>query len=238
MSDDQRGTILQHLRELRRRLFYSAIAVVTATGLSLAFYSQIFEILKRPAGDVDLIFIGLSEMIGTVFKVALYTGVGLALPFIVFQAVMFVAPALTPKEKRYAYLLIPAVFLFFATGVAFGYFVLLPPALRFLLTFGSDIATPQITVANYISTIVNLLFWVGVCFEIPMVMYFLAQLHILNPNLVARHRRLIVLVAFVVGAMITPTFDPLNQTLVSVPIVLLFELGIWLGRLAWRRAPK
>ncbi len=238
MSEEQRGSILQHLRELRRRLFYSAIAVVASTTLALIFYNQIFKILIRPAGDVQLIYISLSEMIGTVFKVALYTGVGLALPFIVYQAVLFVVPALTPKEKRYVYLLIPAVFLFFATGVAFGYFVLLPPALRFLLTFGTDIATPQITVANYISTIVNLLFWVGVCFEIPMVMYFLARLHILNPNFVARHRRLIVLAAFVVGALITPTFDPVNQTLVSVPIVLLFEMGIWLGRLAWRKAPK
>lgn len=238
MNEEKRGPILQHLRELRRRLFLSALAVVATSIFSLVFAKHIFAILFRPAGDFNPIYINLTEMISTYFKVSLYSGLALALPFVVYQAVMFVAPALKPGEKKYVYLLMPAVFLLFASGVAFGYFVLLPPALRFLLIFGSDIATPQITIGNYISTVVTLLFWNGVIFEIPLILTFLARIRVINPNSLARRRRFIFIGAFIAGAIITPTFDPVNQTLVSVPIIFLFELGIWLGRLAWPHAPR
>jgi sec-independent protein translocase protein TatC len=128
----------------------------------------------------------------------------------------------------------PGVLLAFVAGVAFAYFVLTPPALHFLLTFGGDVATPLIRVSNLVNLMLRLLFWMGVAFETPLVMYLLAQLGIVNPRMLSRFRRYWVVVAFILGAIITPTFDPVNQALVAVPLLLLYELGLLLARLAAR----
>ena len=128
----------------------------------------------------------------------------------------------------------PVVALAFIGGVAFGYFVLVPPAIDFLLNWGSDIATPMIRIGNYVNVMVMLLFWMGVVFETPVVMFVLAKLGIVSWRGFARWRRYWVVVAFILGALITPTFDPINQSLVAVPLIVLYEAGIWLARLATR----
>jgi sec-independent protein translocase protein TatC len=110
---------------------------------------------------------------------------------------------------------------------------LLPPALRFLVSFGSEIATPQIRVENYVSLVLRLLFALGLCFEAPLLIFFLAKIRILTPERVSGFRKFAIVGAFVLGAIITPTFDPINQTLVAVPIILLYEVGILLAKLAW-----
>ncbi len=161
----------------------------------------------------------------------------LALPVVVYELVMFIAPGLTPRERRYLLMFLPAVVITFALGVLFGYFIMLPPALRFLLTFDADIATPMIRVGNYMGIVTRLLFWLGMVFEIPILMFLLAKLRLVNHRMLARRRRIGIILAFVMGAMITPTFDPINQTLVAVPIILLYEAGIWLAWLA-RRGEK
>ena len=122
----------------------------------------------------------------------------------------------------------------FVAGGAFAYFVLTPPALHFLLTFGGDVATPLIRVSNLVNLMLRLLFWMGVAFETPLVMYLLAQLGIVNYRMLSRFRRYWVVVAFILGAIITPTFDPVNQALVAVPLLVLYELGLLLARLAAR----
>ena len=147
---------------------------------------------------------------------------------------MFVAPGLTPKERRYLLGFLPGALLAFAAGVAFGYFILTPPALHFLLTFGGDVAVPMIRVSNIINLMIRLLFWMGLAFETPLVMYLLAQLGIVNARKLARFRRYWVVVAFILAAIITPTFDPVNQALVAAPLLVLYELGILLARLAGR----
>lgn len=169
-------------------------------------------------------------MFATYVKVALLAGMALAIPFVVYQGIMFVVPGLTPKERRYVYIWLPYVALSFAAGVLFGFYIVLPSAVRFLLTFGSDIATPQIRIGNYISTVSTLLFWMGVVFELPVVLLLLTKLGVLNRRILAQNRKYAVLVAFALAAIITPTPDPLNQTLVAVPIVLLYELSIFLAR--------
>ena len=126
----------------------------------------------------------------------------------------------------------------FLAGATFGYFILMPPALRFLLSFGSDIATPMIRVGNYINLVVTLLFWLGISFETPLVMFFLSKIGIVTPKALARQRRFAIVVAFILGAIITPTFDPVNQSFVAVPIILLYEIGIWLAKLARFREKK
>ena len=148
---------------------------------------------------------------------------------------MFVSPALSWREKKYIYLALPWITFMFIGGVAFGYFVLLPPALKFLITFGSDIATPMIKIGNYISLVTRLLVALGIVFEIPVVITFLSRLGVVSPQMLSRVRKWAFLAAFVLGAIITPTFDPINQTLVAAPLIILYEISIWLAKLVYRR---
>jgi len=224
-----------HLRELRSCLLRSVIAILIALPISFFLADKVLNILMQPVPGLELVYTEVTEMLGTYIKVSLYSALVLTLPFIVYQAVMFVRPALTRKEKSYLYTMLPSVFLLFTVGAVFAYFVLLPPALKFLLTFGSDIATPMIRVENYVSVLTKLIFWIGMCFEIPLVMFFLTKIGVLKPEWLSKYRRLAYILAFVLGAIITPTFDPLNQTLVAVPVILLFEFGILLSKLARRK---
>ncbi len=236
MSDNEkRLTVLGHLGELRKRLIRSVIALSVTTIISFIFAKQIFQILIMPTGGIKLIYIEMTEMIGTYMKVCLASGIMLAMPYIIYQLIMFVSPALTRKEKRYLYLILPWVALMFLGGVVFGYFILIPPATRFLLTFGSDIATPQIKVGNYISLITRLLLAIGLVFELPVVTTFLARIGVVKPKWLADKRRPAIIFAFILAAIITPTFDPINQSLVAVPLIVLYEMSIWLAKLVYPR---
>ena len=172
---------------------------------------------------------------GTYIKVTLYLAIALALPFIIYQIVLFIRPALTKRERGYLYILLPSVLILFAAGTVFAYYVLLPPAFNFLLTFGSDIAEPMIKVGNYVSILTKLIFWIGICFEIPLILYFLTKIGIIKPEWLTKYRRFAYVAAFILGAIITPTFDPVNQTIVAIPIIFLYEFGILLSRLAGRK---
>ena len=238
MSDDKKLTILGHLLELRKRLIKSVIAIAITTLIAFVFAKQIFYILILPAEGINLIYIEMTEMIGTYMKVCLAGGIILAMPYRVFQLIMFVSPALTRKEKKYVYLVLPWIALMFAAGVAFSYFILIPPATKFLITFGSDIATPQIKIGNYISIVTRLLLAVGFVFELPVITTFLARLGVITPKWLSDKRKIAVIFAFILAAIITPTFDPLNQSLVAVPLVILYELSIWLAKLVRRRKPE
>ena len=142
MSDVKKLTVLGHITELRRVLIRSVIAVAIAAVIAFIFYDWIFYILILPAEGINLIYIEMTEMLGTIMRVCLFAGIMLAMPYLVYLGITFVAPALTGKEKKYVYLILPWIALMFAAGIVFGYFILVPPATRFLLTFGSDIATP------------------------------------------------------------------------------------------------
>lgn len=232
-----------HLEELRHRLFISALAMVGTTVVAFVFHRRILAFLMEPASrvlpgdDTPLIFTEVTEMLGVSMKVSLMGGLILALPVVAYELVMFVSPGLTSRERRYLYLFMPAITLAFMGGVAFGYFVLIPPALRFLLTFNTDIAAPMIRVGNYVNLMVTLLLWVGVVFETPVFMFLLASLRVVSYRTFARWRRLAIVLAFLLGAVITPTFDPINQSLVALPIIVLYEAGIWLAWLV-RRGQK
>lgn len=236
----QELTIIQHLGELRRRVFISVVALIVGSAVSFAFFRQLIEILVRPARDLQsgaagqLVFTEVTELLGISIKVSFLAGFILAFPVILYQVILFVAPGLTSREKRYLLGFLPGAMIAFVAGVAFAYFVMTPPALHFLLTFGADVATPMIRVSNIVNLMVRLLFWMGLVFETPLVIYLLAQLGIVNARMLARFRRYWVVVAFILAAIITPTFDPVNQALVAVPLLVLYELGVllakWVGR--------
>ena len=233
-------TLMEHLRELRRRVLVCVIAVLAGSVVAFAFYKRIIEFLSRPAYDLesgvtlDLVFIEVTELLTTAVKVSFVAGFVLALPIVVYQVVMFVAPGLTGRERRYLYLFMPASLVAFVAGVAFAYYVLTPPALKFLLGF-SDVATPLIRISNFVNLMVRLLFWMGVAFETPLIMYMLAQLGIVSARQMSRFRRYWVVIAFILAAIITPTFDPVNQALVAGPLLVLYEIGVLLARVAGRQ---
>jgi len=244
MSNDKKLSIFGHLGELRKRLIKSVIAVAIASLVAFIFRDWIFYILIKPiapllmSGDIDLIYIEMTEMIGTIMRVSLAGGIVLAMPYLVYQGIMFVSPALTRKEKKYVYLILPWIALMFLGGVVFGYYILVPPATHFLLTWGADIATPQIKIGNYISIVTRLLLSIGFVFELPVVTTFLARLGVIKPKWLADRRRTAIIVAFILAAIITPTFDPINQSLVAVPLIVLYELSIWLAKLVQRKESR
>jgi len=237
MSNEKKLTLLSHLLELRTRLIRSVIAIAVASVIAFIFYDWIFYILKLPAEGINLVYIEMTEMIGTIMKVCLVAGIILAMPYLVYQGIMFIAPALTPKEKRYVYLTLPWIALMFLGGVVFGYFILIPPATRFLISFGANIAAPEIRIGNYVSIVTRLLLAIGFVFEMPVITTFLARLGVLKPKWLADRRRTAIIVAFILAAIITPTFDPINQSLVAVPLIVLYEMSIWLAKLVYKKEP-
>lgn len=137
---------------------------------------------KVKTEGINLIYIEMTEMIGTYMKVCLISGIILAMPYFVYHLIMFVSPALTNEGKKYVYLILPWIALMFIGGVVFGYFILIPPATKFLITFGSDIATPQIKIGNYISIVSRLLLAIGLVFQMQVITTFLSRIGLLHPN--------------------------------------------------------
>ncbi|MBI3953166.1 MAG: twin-arginine translocase subunit TatC [Chloroflexi bacterium] len=232
---ERRLSLVEHLAELRRRLIISLLAVAVTTALSFTFTRQIFDFLKRPAPPVQFIYTQPTELLSTYFKVAIISGLVLAMPIWLYQVVLFVAPGLNPTERRYVFLLLPGALLSFIAGAAFAYFVLFPPTFQFLFTFGQEIAEPQIRIGAYVSLVANLMLWIGLVFELPLVMYFLGRIGVLSPERVKGIRRPAIVLAFVGAAVITPTADPITMTLVAVPIIALFEVGLLLARWGQRQ---
>lgn len=231
-EEGKKLTVLEHLEELRQRLIYSVIGVAITTAISFVFTKQLLLILKEPAGNVQFITIAATEGFSTYFKVAFYSGLGLGIPVVLYQAIAFLVPGLTRAERRYIKFLLPGSVFCFILGVVFSYYIALPPALHFLIPFLSDIATPQIRIGDYIGFVTSLLFWTGAVFETPIVIYFLAKLHIVNHKMLAKNRKFALLGVFIIAAIITPTPDPITQTLVAVPLLALYEAGVWLARIA------
>lgn len=231
---EKRLTFLGHLQEIRRRLVYCVLALIATVAVSFFLTDRIIEFLESYVPqDVDIIFTEVTEMFAVWFKVCLYAALVMALPFFVLQLILFIRPALTRKERAYLYLLMPAILLCFAGGAAFAWYVFMPHALEFLLGFGSHLAEPQIKVGSLISFEVQIIFWMGVVFELPVIAFFLAKIGILDYRWLARQWRWGVVGAVVAAAIITPTPDPINCLIVAAPICLLYLLSIlaaWIAR--------
>ncbi|MGA9350124.1 MAG: twin-arginine translocase subunit TatC [Anaerolineae bacterium] len=232
MAEERQLTIIEHLEELRDRLIKSVIALTVTTLLSFVFAKKFLEILIAPMGETPPVSASPTTSIVVFTKVALISGVALAMPVLVYQLISFIAPGLTRQEKRYLYLVLPGATVSFVAGAAFAYFIMLPTAIPFLKGFLSDIIEPNWFVDRYISFITSLLFWIGVSFEMPLLMFFLAKLGIVTPAVLSRYRKYAILVIAVISAVITPTVDPFNMILVMGPLILLYEIGILLAKLA------
>jgi sec-independent protein translocase protein TatC len=227
-------TVLEHIDELRFRLFISATFVVIGLGVSVFFGNDIIAFLKKPAEarseNFELQFIEPFELFVTYFRVSLLGGLILGMPMIVYQGLRFVSPGLDANERRWLYATVAGTFVLFLGGVAFAYYIALPPALGFLLDFGGgDIARPDIRVGSYVDFVTRLLFWTGVSFQTPLVVMYLARFGIVSARQLLRWWRFAIVGAFVIAAIVTPTIDPVTQSLVAGPIIVLYFLGIVLA---------
>ena len=231
-SLDREMSIIEHLSEFRDRLIRSVIALAVGTAASFFFWRQIFGWLAEPKGGHEMIYLRPQDMILTVFRVSLIGGVILAMPVIVYQLILFVLPALARHERRYLYFIVPGASASFLAGVLFSRYVILPNALNFLLNFGADVARPELNIGDYVSFVFTLLLWVGIAFETPLLIYFLAKLHVVNTRMLSRYRKYAVVAVFIIAAVITPTPDPYNPALVAIPLLALYEVGVLLSRLA------
>ncbi len=230
---DEPRSFLEHVEELRRRLLRAIIALVVGVVISAFFTPQLLAWLARPVGGLEkLEAIEVTENLGVFMQVALVGGVLLAMPVIVYQTWRFVTPGLYPREKRYIYILAPAATLLFLAGAAFAYFVMLPAAIPALLGFAPIPTRPR--PANYISFVTNLMFWVGVSFEMPLFIFFLARVRLVRPRDLLHHWRVAVFLIALLAALVTPTGDPINMGLVMIPLIVLYVLSILLARVAYR----
>ncbi|MAX11850.1 MAG: twin-arginine translocase subunit TatC [Chloroflexi bacterium] len=249
MENNQEEIALKsHLTELRNRFIVSAISIFGATIVMFFFHRDILTILSEPIRtlervnqdgtslqSIELVYTNATEMLGISMKISFTAGLIVAMPIIIYNAVMFISPGLTRREKKYLFISLPLITITFIAGILFGYYVLLPPAIHFLLTFNSDIASPMIRIGQYINLMVNLLFWLGFIFQTPFIMCLLTKINVANSRIFARGRKYAIVLAFILAAAITPTFDPINQILVAIPIIVLYELGIFLS---WVISPR
>jgi sec-independent protein translocase protein TatC len=236
---DREMTMLEHLNELRVRLVASVIAVVAGIVVALipipgvgSITEFLFRLLAERAPAGKLVTGGPGEAFFAFLEVAMMLGVALAMPVLIYQLLSFVAPALYENEKKYLYIAVPGVTLSFVIGAAFCFFLMLPFAIAFLGSFQPDIFLALWTAERFVDFVVTFIFWVGVTFELPIVMYFLSKLGVVSAQRMGKFRKYAFVLAFVIGAIITPTPDPVNQTIVSLPIYFLYELGVILARFA------
>jgi sec-independent protein translocase protein TatC len=232
---DEPRSFLEHIEELRQRLLRALIALAVGVVISALFTNQILAWMARPVGGLEkLEAIEVTENLGVFMQVALLGGALLAMPFIVYQVWQFITPGLEPHEKRYVYMLAPAATLLFIAGAAFAYFVMLPAAVPALLGFAPIPTRPR--PANYVSFVTNLMFWVGISFEMPLFIFFLAKVRLVGPRDLLRNWRVAVFLIALLAALVTPTGDPINMGLVMIPLVVLYGLSILLARVAYRES--
>jgi sec-independent protein translocase protein TatC len=225
--------ILYHLDALRKHLFRALAALATTTVISFVFTRQIIDWLADPVGGIEkLVAIDPTEPIGTFMRVALLAGFALAFPYIALELWLFVAPGLKRDSRLFVLAAIPIATLFFIGGMAFAKFVMLPTAVPFLITFMG--ITAQIRPSSYIRFVTGIMFWVGVAFEFPLVIYVLARIGLVRGKMLADQWRLAIVIIAVIAAAITPTVDPVNMALVMGPMIGLYFLSIGLAYVAQR----
>jgi len=227
---DKELSLVQHLVEFRNRLMVASIAVAITTTFAFLFIGQIIHFLLLPSGVERLQTFSPTEPFAVSFRVALFSGIALAMPVILYEIYAYIDPALFPSERKFVRIIGLPVLALFAIGMGFCYFVLLPRAIPFLLTFGGDVFTGQLRADEYLSFVTTFVLGMGLVFEVPVIIWALVRIGIVQRSWLAKQRRYVFLLAFVIGAIITPTPDPFNQTLVAIPMYLLWELGLFLAR--------
>jgi sec-independent protein translocase protein TatC len=236
-SEQARQLFWDQVEALRGHLLRAVLGIAVGVGISAAFTDKIIKFLAIPIGGLQsLQIIEVTESIGVFMTVALFMGIAISLPYVVFEFWLFAAPGLKPRERFYGLIGIPMAAVFFIGGMAFTYYMLLPSALPFLLSFEGFKA--QIRPESYFSFVTGLLFWIGIAFEFPLVIYVLTAIGFVKPRVLAQQWRIAVVIIAVVAAAITPTVDPVNMGLVMLPMTGLYFVSIVLSFIAYAGRKK
>ena len=224
-------TVWDHLKDLRKRLILAIIGLVICVAASFLFSDQVIAFLAGPIGGFEnLQAIEVTENVNVFVRVALLSGFIISLPWILLQLLIFLLPGLKPKERRWIFIFIPLAVLFFLGGAFFSFYIMMPPALTFMTEF-LGIET-NIRLKNYIDFVTNLVFWVGICFEAPLVVFVLAKLKLVNAKMLLKGWRIAVVVIAILAAVITPTGDPVNMALLMAPLLVLYILSVLMAKFA------
>lgn len=227
----KRLTLIGHLSELRKRLVYSAMFFLLGAGICYYYIDYIVADLIRQAPDMKFVSIAPEELIIAYLRIAFLGGLIVAAPLIAMQVWLFVKPGLVKKERRYLLLSLIVGSLFFMTGIAFSYLMIIPLSLKFLASFQTEQITSFISFSNYLGFITNMLVSFGLVFELPIVMLMLSAFGILKVKMVTKFRKHILIVILIIAAFLTPP-DVVSQLLLAIPMLLLFEVGIIFARMA------
>ncbi len=233
--NDRELTLLEHIQELRQRLIQVLIALFIGTLAGTLLVTPTIETLVSPLGEGDIIVLSPTEAPVIYFKVALYLGTILVLPFILYQIYLFIAPGLHTNERMFFLAGIPAALILFAIGTLFCLKIILPLSMPVLMGFFQDVVQATYSLEQYLSFVTTLLLWMGLLFETPLVIYGIARAGWVTPAMLAKVRKLVIFFAAVLAAVITPTTDPVTMLLVTGPFIVLYEVGLILARLAVRQ---
>lgn len=235
---DQPQDLLYHLDALRRHLLRGVLVLLVTTAISARFFDQIMAWLSTPlpGGTQSLQIIEVTEPISVYMRVALFGGFALAFPYIALELWLFIGPGVARKTRVFGLFSIPIATIFFLAGVAFAYYIMLPVAIPFLLNIGNFKQDPR--VIAYVKFVTGLMFWIGLSFEYPLVIYFLARLGIVSSKMLREQWRLAVVIIAVVAAVVTPTVDPVNMGIVMSPLIALYILSIFLAFIAQPKQPQ
>ena len=227
-------TLIEHLEELRRRIVVSAVLLLVVSAAAFPLTSKVLEILKSPsAGLIEkLVFFNPQEAFLIHIKASFFVGFIMSMPVILYQLWAFISPAIDESARSYGLVFLASSIIAFVFGALFGFYLLVPTALRFLLSFAGESLEPVISVSSYISFVIGLVIASGAVFEMPVLSFLLSKIGIINPRFLRKQWKYAVIIIFIIAALITPTADIFNMMLLALPMVFLYELSIWVSFLA------
>jgi len=239
-STDERMPFTSHLEELRTRLIRVLAAVGIGFLVCYGFKDWLFKIITKPLADVlpaksFMIYTGMPEAFFIYMQIAFFASLMLTGPYCLYQIWKFISPGLLPGEKKYAVPFVMVSSTLFISGVLFGYFIVLPPAFRFFVSFSSDFLKPMFSLREYLSLSLKFLLGFGVSFQLPIFLFFMTKIGIVNARLLSKQRRYAILIIFIVAAVLTPSPDAITQTLMALPLIVLYEVGIIVSRFAEKK---
>lgn len=222
-----------HLQEFRSRLIICLAAVAVASGIAYNFVDDIINIISAPAEK--LYFLNPAEVFFSYIQVAVVTGVLVTLPIICYEIWGFIRPALMPAEQKAVFWLIPAAVLLFYAGLAFSYYAVFPAAVLFFMGFATSSLQPMFSLSSYLSFFIAFMLPFGAVFELPLILFFLAKIGLVTSAFLRGKRRILIVVAFIFAAVVSPTTDVFTQVMIAVPMILLYEISILLVQFILRK---
>lgn len=232
--EDKQLTLVEHLSELRRRIIIIFLGIIGGSIISYQFVDNIVELLVKPAEKLEFIYLSPPELFLAYIKIAIISGIVISSPISLMQIWLFIKPGLKPNERKYLRFGLWMGIVFFLIGVVFAYFTLVPITINFFTEISKNGIAPLFSFDSYLSFISSILLSSGLVFELPLLIILLTQLNLITASTLTKYRKYVILVIFIIAAVITPP-DVISQVLLGVPMVLLYEISIWIAKVIGKR---